>query len=80
VREVIVYSRDGCHLCEVMLQQAVPVCAGQATLIVRDVDSSPEWLAAYGLEVPVLLLDGQEICRYEFDVDALRSALANGSG
>lgn len=67
MREIIVYSRQGCHLCEEMLQQVEPLCRGKANIVVRDVDTRSDWLDAYGIEVPVLLLDGREVCRYEFD-------------
>jgi len=75
VREVIVYSRRGCHLCEVMLQKAEPLCRGLAEIIVRDVDTQAEWADRYGLDVPVLILDGAEVCRHEFDDEAFLAAL-----
>ncbi len=78
MREVIVYSRQGCHLCELMLEQVGSLCRGKAEIVVRDVDTRVEWADAYGIEVPVLLLDGAEVCRYEFDRTAFVAAL-NGS-
>ncbi len=78
MREVIVYSRQGCHLCELMLEQVAPLCRGKADVVVRDVDTRVEWADAYGVEVPVLLLDGAEVCRYEFDRAAFVAAL-NGA-
>ncbi len=78
MREIVVYSRQGCHLCEVMLEQLVPLCRGKASVIVCDVDTNPDWENLYGLEVPVLILDGKEVCRYEFDESAFVAALNPG--
>jgi len=75
VREVIVYSRRGCHLCEELIATAEPLCRGRAELIVRDVDTRAEWVDLYGYEVPVLLVDGDEVCRHRLDETAFRAAL-----
>ena len=78
MREVVVYSRQGCHLCELMLARVAPACQGRASLEVRDVDTREEWVQAYGLEVPVLIVDGTEVSRYEFDQYAFEQALQGG--
>ena len=79
MREFVVYSRRGCHLCEEMLEQLEPLCRGRATLMVRDVDTSPEWTDTYGLYVPVLVVDGEEICRYQLDKSVVSQLLATQS-
>ena len=58
-----------------MLEQAAPICAGRAALVVRDIDTNAEWYDAFALEIPVLEIDGREICRYELDEAALQAAL-----
>jgi len=75
VREFVVFSRRGCHLCEELLEQLEPLCRGRASLSVKDVDASPEWVAAYGLKVPVLLVDGEEICYYHLDRERVMKIL-----
>lgn len=77
MREVIVYSRDGCHLCEVMIEQVAPLCRGIADIVVRDVYTRDDWLTAFGLDIPVLFLDNREVCRHFFDERAFREALNN---
>ena len=67
MHEFVVYSRRGCHLCEEMLELLEPLCRGKASISVRDVDTNPEWLEAYGLLVPVLYLGEKEVCRYQLD-------------
>ena len=40
-----------------------------------DVDSDPQLQRRYGLEVPVLLLDGMVVCRHRLDRDELTRLL-----
>ena len=76
--ELVVYSRRGCHLCELMLEELVPLCRDQARIRVLDVDSREDWRQAYGNRVPVLCVEGQELCVAQVDRGALR-ALFQGS-
>jgi hypothetical protein len=76
VREFVVYSRRGCHLCEELLEQLEPLCRGRATIVVHDVDTNPEWAEAYGELVPVLLSAGSKICHYHLDRAAVLKMLA----
>ena len=75
MREFVVFSRRGCHLCEEMLEQLEPLCRGRATLAVEDVDSRPEWQTQYGEYIPVLVADGAEVCRYQLDRAAVMQLL-----
>jgi hypothetical protein len=40
-----------------------------------DVDSDPELLRRYGLNVPVLLLDGTVVCKHRLDAEELQRLL-----
>lgn len=61
--EFTIYSRAGCHLCEEMIQQLEAVTAGHAVRIrVVDIDAEPELSRRYGLRIPVLEADGEEVC------------------
>jgi predicted thioredoxin/glutaredoxin len=42
---------------------------------IADVDADPELVRRYGLNVPVLLLDGTVVCKHRLDVDELRRLL-----
>jgi thioredoxin reductase (NADPH) len=79
VREVIVYSRRGCHLCEQLIDEIEPLLRGRAALRVRDVDTEPSWADAYGWDIPVVFIDGAELCRHRLDRAALQSALDSGT-
>jgi glutaredoxin len=76
VSVVTVYSSPDCHLCE----QAVEVLRGlQAQLDFelreRDITSDAMLHRAYFERVPVVLLDGDELCEYFVDETALRERL-----
>lgn len=78
---LIVYSRQGCHLCELMIEKLLPLLRGRADLEIRDVDTRDDWCAQYGERVPVLTHDGQTVCEYHLDTKAvLRLLCASGQG
>ncbi len=75
-RLVTLYSRPGCHLCEEM--QAVIARVGASvplTLQVIDISGDPALEARYGLEIPVLLIDGRKAAKYRIEDRALEERL-----
>jgi glutaredoxin len=70
---LVVYSRDGCHLCDVMEEALVR--RGVAFVKV-DVDSDPRIRERFGHLVPVLAAGEREICRYRIDEGALERYLS----
>jgi len=70
------HYREGCHLCEVMLQalRGLQPRLGFGLQLV-DVDRDPELARRYDEWVPVLCCGEQEICHYRLDEQALRAAL-----
>jgi hypothetical protein len=76
--EFIVYSRRGCHLCELLLGELEPLVRGRANISVRDVDDSPDWQAMYGERVPVVCCDRNEICHYHLDRVAVLEIITAG--
>ncbi len=73
-RQLTLYTRAGCPLCEDMLEQ-VRARGGALCLTAVDVDQAPELKARFGWDVP-LLFDGEtEICRHEFDAVAFAAWL-----
>jgi len=79
VREFVVFSRRGCHLCEEMLEQLEPLCRGRARVVTQDVDTREDWRAAYGDYVPVLVADDTEVCRFKLDRAAVLTLLESSS-
>ena len=59
-REVLVYSRPGCHLCE----EAIDVLRRlerRYPMVIQEVDirSDPELLRRYDIRIPVVVIDGR---------------------
>ena len=66
------YSRPGCHLCDAMhevidrVRRTTPL-----TLEVVDISADPELEARYGLEIPVLLVDGKKAAKFRVSEEEL---------
>jgi thioredoxin reductase (NADPH) len=69
--------RQECDLCEEMLAEleALRRTVPLPPLAVVDVDADPDLLRRYGLNVPVLLLDGTVVCKHRLDATELRRLL-----
>jgi hypothetical protein len=72
-----VLSRDGCELCEELLLElaSLGTTMDLPPIEVRDVDSDALLARRYGLDVPVLLLDGVKVCQHHLDPQELRRLL-----
>lgn len=73
---LVLYTREGCGLCEEMLEALAGRLAGQAVdLELRDVDADEADRARYGLLVPVLVAHGRPLCNGRLDPDVLDELL-----
>ena len=70
-----VYSRRGCHLCEQLIDELAPLLRGRLDLEVCDIDTRADWLERYDTRVPVVEYDGEVICQYHLDRDAIAQTL-----
>jgi len=71
-RELTVFIRSGCHLCEDMLQELNLRRESLGfSLQAVDIVNKPELESLYGTKVPVLTHEGKEICHYFLDEVAL---------
>ena len=76
-RQVTLYSKPGCHLCELMKQEMADAdCAELYELTEINIESDPELLARYRYDIPVLLIDGIEAFRHRLSAEAFRQALS----
>ena len=68
MKKLTLYSRVGCHLCDVMKEQ-IEKYAGRYSfsLDVVDIDKDERLRAEYDWDVPVLLVDGEKIAKYRLD-------------
>ena len=77
------YSRPGCHLCDEMkavVQRVARASAAPITIDEIDISTDPALEGRYGVEIPVLLVDGRKVAKYRIAEDALRRILLDTSG
>jgi thioredoxin-like negative regulator of GroEL len=77
------YSRPGCHLCEVMkvvISRVASGLNGPVRLEEIDISTDPALEAQYGTEIPVLLVDGKKIAKYRVTDAELTRALTARHG
>ena len=77
-RNVVVYSRKGCHLCEVV-KESLTKLSRQVKPPRReiDVDSDHELRRQFNDEVPVIFIDGRKAFKYRMDEQEFVRKLAS---
>jgi hypothetical protein len=78
IPELTVYSRPGCHLCELFIEQLLPLTRAHGNVQVHDIDTREDWTQEYGTRIPVLEIDGRFVCQYYLDRDAVQRAIDTG--
>ncbi|MFM8413619.1 MAG: glutaredoxin family protein [Planctomycetota bacterium] len=71
--DIRLYTRRGCHLCE-LAEDLVALWPADVRLV--DVDGDAAALSRYDLRVPVLEIDGRVVLEGRFDERALAAAFA----
>jgi hypothetical protein len=80
---ITLYSRPGCHLCDEMkavVQRVTRAAATPITLEEIDISADATLEACYGLDIPVLMVDGKKAAKYRVTEDELRRILIARSG
>ncbi|MET0447413.1 MAG: glutaredoxin family protein [Aeromicrobium sp.] len=73
---VVVYTREGCHLCAVAEAQVAEICADTGDTWTRvDIDADPELRERFTEQVPVTFVDGAQHDFWRVDETRLRAAL-----
>jgi len=75
MRTLTVYSRQGCHLCELLIEELVPMVRGRLAMVVRDIDTHPDWKDRYGARVPVIEFEDRLISEYPLNREAIADLL-----
>ncbi|MFN8234327.1 MAG: glutaredoxin family protein [Actinomycetota bacterium] len=77
--EVLLYSRPGCHLCD-EARAVLEAQRARTPFDLREIDVGTDDALelAYGIRVPVVLIDGEEIFELAVDAAALASAVGDG--
>jgi glutaredoxin len=67
-RNVVMYSRKGCHLCEVVKESLTKLSRrGGFSWREIDVDADVELKRQFNDEVPVVFIDGRKAFKYRMD-------------
>ncbi len=77
-RSVVVYSRKGCHLCELVKESLAKLHRrGGFTWTEVDVDSDAELRREFNDQVPVVFIDGRKAFKYHMDEQEFLRKLAS---
>jgi hypothetical protein len=80
---ITLYSRPGCHLCDemkIVVQRVARSASEPVTIEVLDISTDAALEARYGLEIPVLLIDGRKAAKYRVTEEELRRILEHRAG
>ncbi|SFM55159.1 Glutaredoxin-like domain [Ectothiorhodospira mobilis] len=73
---VTVYHREGCHLCDRLLDELRPLRGRLGfTLRVVDIDDDPTLVQRFGLKIPVVAVEDEVVCCHHLDAEALEDVL-----
>ena len=78
-----IYSRPGCHLCDEMktvVQRVVRSVTAPITVEEIDISTDHDLEARYGVEIPVLLVDGKKVAKYRVTETELTRLLTRRHG
>ncbi|MGH9906554.1 MAG: glutaredoxin family protein [Pyrinomonadaceae bacterium] len=74
--QVIIYSRPGCHLCDVAKSAIRDAgCEGYYVLDEVNIEGDAALLPRYKNDIPVITFDGVEAFRHRINPDEFREAL-----
>jgi len=76
VATVVLYARDGCHLCEEARRVIEEVRrTAPFTFTEVDIDTDDALIREYGIRIPVVAVGGDELFEISVDPAALRAAV-----
>jgi len=79
-RDVTIYTRPGCHLCEEAKAQIAPLLKEfGARLTEINIDEDPELRARYDYDVPVIFLGARKAAKHRVDPAQFRRQLRDAS-
>jgi glutaredoxin len=80
VNAVTIYSKPDCHLCTAALEVLLRLAAElDFEVLERDITSDERLHRAYFERIPVIALEGEELCEYFVEEDLLRERLRASS-
>lgn len=75
---VVLYTKPGCHLCTEARQQMLAAnCADQYELEEVNINDDPALFQLYGLEIPVITINGIRAFRYRLTAAEFKKAVTS---
>jgi glutaredoxin len=79
--KVIIYSRPGCHLCEVAKQSIEEAdCRADYVLEEVNIETDPDLISKYKYDIPVVTIDGIETFKHHVDSNLFKAAIEEACG
>lgn len=78
---LIIYSRPGCHLCEEMktlVRRVIDHTGAAAQVEEINVETDADLERRFGLEIPVLMLNGKKVAKYRVSEEDVKRILRAG--
>ena len=76
LKNIYIYTRNDCHLCDVVKDKLESLISDKANLIIINIDGDYELIKSYGLRVPVISGDHGELSGYPLDSNAVLDYLS----
>lgn len=75
--EVTLYTRPNCSLCE-KAKEAIRASGVETRILEVNIDEDPELRKTYAHDIPVIFVDGKEVCRHRVDPQAFARLFGAG--
>ena len=75
-----VYSKKGCHLCEILIEQLLELIKDQAEIHIEDIENSNTLMERYHLRIPVVKYKKQTLFQYQLNRSVIKKILKSSSG
>lgn len=70
--ELVVYTRDGCHLCDALLDELAQFCSKHPyTFSIIEISGNELLEQRFGTQVPVVTYQEDILCYYFLDTDLI---------
>ena len=70
--ELVIYTRDGCHLCDALLDELTQFCSKNPyTFSIIEISDDTLLEQRYGTKVPVVTYQDDILCHYFLDTDLI---------
>jgi hypothetical protein len=78
VKTVEVVTKQGCHLCDILLGELDELRKDHGFVVsLTYIEDHPAKMTLFGNDIPVVLVDENEVCRHSLDRDALLARLTD---